>query len=56
LQRWRYATTSEHVAGSKAVLLEAPAALVLAGESFGGGKVEGAWLSGVHAASLLGAI
>lgn len=56
LQRWRYATTTGPVSSSKAVRIDAPAPLVLAGESFGGGKVEGAWLSGQHAAELLGGI
>jgi len=54
VQRWRYATTEAGTAPGPAARIHAPAPLVLAGESFGGGKIEGAWLSGVSAAELAG--
>lgn len=53
LQRWRYAQTTELRAGEPAVFYDAPAPLVLAGESFAGGKIEGAWLSGVAAGKMI---
>ena len=53
LQRWRYATATAPPGGSPAVRIDAPAPLVLAGESCAGGKIEGAWLSGMYAAELL---
>jgi len=53
LQRWRYATTTTASGGHPAVRIDAPAPLILAGESFAGGKIEGAWLSGMCAADLL---
>jgi len=52
LQRWRYATVEEASSAEPAAAVEAPAPLILAGESFAGGKIEGAWLSGRHAADL----
>ena len=51
LQRWRYAQPLAPRDGEHTVLFEAPAPLILAGECFAGGKIEGAWLSGVAAAS-----
>lgn len=53
LQRWRYATTTTPPGSEPAVRIGAPAPLILAGESFAGGKIEGAWLSGMCAADLL---
>ncbi|MFM8656222.1 MAG: NAD(P)/FAD-dependent oxidoreductase [Chthoniobacterales bacterium] len=52
LQRWRFATIEEAASAESAMAVEAPAPLILAGESFAGGKIEGAWLSGRHAADL----
>ena len=49
LQRWRYAQPSAPRPGERAVFFGSPAPLVLAGECFAGGKIEGAWLSGVAA-------
>lgn len=49
LQRWRYAQPVAPPDGEQAVSFDAPAPLVLAGECFAGGKIEGAWLSGVAA-------
>ena len=53
LQRWRYAQPVAPRDGALAVSFEAPAPLVLAGECFAGGKIEGAWLSGVAAGEIL---
>ena len=53
LQRWRYATTTTPTGSEPAVRIDSPAPLILAGESFAGGKIEGAWLSGMCAAELL---
>jgi len=55
LQRWRYALGSRDGTES-ARLIEGPAPLVLAGDSVGGGKIEGAWLSGREAARLASAL
>jgi len=46
LQRWRYAMPTHAQGGTPSVHFDVPAPLVLAGESFAGGKIEGAWLSG----------
>lgn len=54
LQRWRYALGSRDGA-EPARSIEGPAPLVLAGDAFGGGKIEGAWLSGREAARLTSA-
>jgi renalase len=53
LQRWRYAQAAAPQDGERAVLFDSPAPLVLAGECFAGGKIEGAWLSGVAAGEML---
>lgn len=50
LQRWRYAQPVAAYEGSSAHFSAEAAPLVLAGECFAGGKVEGAWLSGGKAA------
>jgi len=55
LQRWRYALGSRDGTES-ARLIEGPAPLVLAGDAVGGGKIEGAWLSGREAARLASAL
>ena len=55
LQRWRYAQPVAPRAGERALSFDAPAPLVLAGECFAGGKIEGAWLSGVAAGETAGA-
>ena len=52
LQRWRYATPSEPHAER---CLEVTPGAVLAGDAFGGPRIEGAFLSGVAAAEALGA-
>lgn len=52
LHRWRYAMTETGPESGPAVLAAAPAPLVLAGEALAGGKIEGAWLSGLRAAQL----
>ena len=49
LQRWRYAQAVDPPGGEPAVSLQAPAPLILAGECFAGGKIEGAWVSGIAA-------
>jgi len=54
LQRWRYALGSRD-GTEPARLVKAPAPLVLAGDAIGGGKIEGAWLSGREAARLVSA-
>jgi len=46
LQRWRYAMPANPPAGSPVRSFDLPAPLILAGECFAGGKIEGAWLSG----------
>ena len=47
LQRWRYAQPASAPRGNEACIsFEEPAPLILAGECFAGGKIEGAWLSG----------
>jgi len=55
LQRWRYALGSRD-GTEPARLVKAPAPLVLAGDAIGGGKIEGAWLSGREAARLVSAV
>ncbi|MFM8656871.1 MAG: hypothetical protein ACKOD5_07040, partial [Chthoniobacterales bacterium] len=55
LQRWRYALGSRD-GTEPARLVMAPAPLVLAGDAIGGGKIEGAWLSGQEAARLVSAV
>jgi renalase len=52
LQRWRYAMPVHPPEGPAALSFDLPAPLILAGESFAGGKIEGAWLSGRTAGSL----
>lgn len=52
LHRWRYAVSETGHATDTAVRAAAPAPLILAGEAFAGGKIEGAWLSGLRAAQL----
>jgi predicted NAD/FAD-dependent oxidoreductase len=52
LQRWRYAMPVHPPEGLPALSFDLPAPLILAGESFAGGKIEGAWLSGRAAGSL----
>lgn len=51
LQRWRYARPAQPPKGPPALSFDLPAPLILAGESFAGGKIEGAWLSGRAAGS-----
>jgi predicted NAD/FAD-dependent oxidoreductase len=53
LQRWRYAMPTHAQGGAPSVHFDVPAPLVLAGESFAGGKIEGAWLSGRAAGEIL---
>jgi hypothetical protein len=53
LQRWRYAMPTRLPEGPPALCFDLPAPLILAGESFAGGKIEGAWLSGRAAAPFL---
>jgi len=53
LQRWRYAMPGLAADGAPWRQFEFPAPLVLAGESFAGGKIEGAWLSGSAAGESL---
>ena len=52
LHRWRYAMSETGHATDTAVRAVAAAPLILAGEAFAGGKIEGAWLSGLRAAQL----
>jgi predicted NAD/FAD-dependent oxidoreductase len=52
LQRWRYAMPVHPPDGPPVLSFDLPAPLILAGESFAGGKIEGAWLSGRTAGSL----
>ena len=53
LQRWRYAQPASAPRGNEACIsFEEPAPLILAGECFAGGKIEGAWLSGRAAGQL----
>lgn len=52
LQRWRYAAPAKMPGHPAAIKFDKPAPLVLAGESFAGGKIEGAWLSGTAAGKL----
>lgn len=49
LQRWRYAQAVIPRDGERAVFCDSPAPLTLAGECFAGGKIEGAWVSGIAA-------
>jgi predicted NAD/FAD-dependent oxidoreductase len=53
LHRWKY---SRPVPAGRPMCLiaEEPAPLVIAGDAFGGGRVEGAWLSGLAAAEAIG--
>jgi predicted NAD/FAD-dependent oxidoreductase len=51
--RWRYALPGDAVESDGAVLVEGPAPLVLAGDAWAGGKIEGAWRSGLVAATIL---
>lgn len=51
LQRWRYAQAVAAQNANSAHVFKEPAPLVLAGESFAGGKIEGAWISGANAAA-----
>lgn len=53
IQRWRYAQPVAAREGDAAILFDQPAPLVLAGECFAGGKMEGAWLSGAAAGEAL---
>jgi len=46
LQRWRFAQPVAARNTGLAPIFGEPAPLILAGESFAGGKIEGAWLSG----------
>ena len=46
LQRWRYAQPVAALSAGQAPIFGEPAPLVLAGECFAGGKIEGAWISG----------
>ncbi len=56
LQRWRYALATSHSEDRPLIRrLEGPAPLVLAGDAVAGGKIEGAWSSGLAAARALGA-
>jgi predicted NAD/FAD-dependent oxidoreductase len=50
LQRWRYAQPVAVQSANAAHVFKEPAPLILAGESFAGGKIEGAWVSGGNAA------
>lgn len=52
LQRWRYAQSAKTPDEHGALRFDAPAPLILAGDSFAGGKIEGAWLSGVAAGKM----
>lgn len=52
LQRWRYAMSNPPPKGPPAHSFDLPAPLILAGECFAGGKIEGAWLSGQALAAL----
>jgi hypothetical protein len=54
LQRWRYAQPIAALNADQAPMFAEPAPLVLAGECFAGGKIEGAWLSGRAAGLLAG--
>jgi hypothetical protein len=54
LQRWRYAQPVAALNEDRAPIFGEPAPLVLAGECFAGGKIEGAWLSGRAAGRLAG--
>lgn len=53
LHRWRYAMPSAYPPTGPTAVFPLPAPLILAGESFAGGKIEGAWLSGQAAAETL---
>ncbi len=54
LQRWRYAQAPDSASITReALIIDAPAPLVVAGDSIAGGKIEGAWLSGLAAAQHL---
>ena len=53
LQRWRYAQPVAAKESPAALLFGEKSPLLLAGECFAGGKIEGAWLSGAAAARQL---
>ena len=53
LTRWRYATPRSVWTGRYCTVADDPGPLVLAGDAFGGPRVEGAWLSGDAAAGIV---
>ncbi len=53
LTRWRYATPQSVWTNRCCTIADEPGLLLLAGDAFGGPRVEGAWLSGDAAASLV---
>lgn len=53
LQRWRYALPVQSAPADPCVFFATPAPLVLAGDGIAGGKIEGAWLSGIAAAEAI---
>ena len=53
LPRWEYATPRVVWTNRSVTVAESPGLLLLAGDAFGGPRVEGAWLSGAAAAATI---
>lgn len=50
--RWRYALPETTATGEGVFVSVSPAPLILAGDAWAGGKIEGAWLAGTEAANI----